>query len=140
LTDPSAVYLIERHLEGTASVEIFAARNAKSAREFLALRRVNKPNYRVIVRTNDEGTWIAVPGSIWLESLLPFQKDLRAAQVSGCIQCVLETRNPAGTCVMAEILCANCGASWTDGLRPGSSTVVRCPDCRSLNRVDPPRD
>lgn len=124
-----------------ATYEIYAADHAEAAKGFLLSLHVDRENYYVMVET-PEGTWGLDRLGLYLERLLPFQVDPSAAGYDGRI-CSMP--DPAGLEMAAnginesfviKVDCGKCQHQWMDAVRYQQVTVVRCPACKALSRID----
>jgi len=79
---------------------------------------------------------------LYLERLLPFQKDVGSAKCEGstCGMPDMFGLNAAARGIndnfIANVECGKCEHRWQDGLRYQDITVVRCPKCKTLNKID----
>lgn len=121
--------------------EDYSASDAESAKEFLLTKTVDKPKYYIKVET-PEGNWGMDKEGLYLERLLPFQLEIDAAQCEGAI-CEMPNLFSLQTAIngisdnfVVKLQCGQCRNQWMDGIRYQNITIVRCPHCRSLNRID----
>ena len=129
----------EQRLTGT--YETYRGTDAESAKAFLATKKVDRERYYIVVET-PEGNWGVDVKGLYLEKLLPFQTDVDAAECEGrkcgsvdMLGLEMAARGMSDNFVMM-VECGQCGHQWRDGLRYQNVTVVRCPKCRTLNRID----
>lgn len=124
-----------------ATYEIYAADQAEVAKRFLLSKRVDQKSYYVLVET-PEGTWGLDRLGLYLERLLPFQADVSAA---GCDGRTCSMPDPTGLEMAANginesfvinVECGKCQHQWMDAVRYQNVTVVRCPACKALSRID----
>ncbi len=129
----------DRNQSGT--YETYRGQDAESAKAFLMTKRVDEPQYYIVVET-PEGNWGLDVKGLYLERLLPFQTNVAAAQVQGrtcgfpdmfSLQMAARGINDN---FLAKVECGKCQHQWQDGLRYKNVTVVRCPGCKTLNKVD----
>jgi hypothetical protein len=132
---------IKKQQNGDATYEVYQAGDAETAKAFLATKKVDKPQYYIIVET-PEGNWGVDVKGIYLERLLAWQTDLGSAQCEGRTAGMPDT---FGLMMAAQgindnfivpVKCGKCEHVWSDGLRYRKVTVVRCPNCQTLNKVD----
>ncbi|MBY8860544.1 hypothetical protein K7711_29020 [Nocardia sp. CA2R105] len=98
-----------------------------------------------VVETPD-GNWGKDIDGLFLENLLPWQRNVAAAEYVATIVMIPGGINPSGVFwsagmgiadnYVAQLVCGRCRARWWDGIRYGDFTAVRCPSCRGLNQVD----
>jgi hypothetical protein len=89
-----------------------------------------------------EGDWGLDIDGLYLEQLIPFQLDINSAGCEGII-CGMPTpaslqyaANGVTDNFVVKVKCGKCSNKWEDGIRYKNITVVRCPRCNSLNKVD----
>lgn len=140
-SDPTQPKLLRKEKRDKSTYEIYRAGDAETAKSFLATKRVDQPQYYLIVETPDGNWGIDVKG-IYLERLLPWQKDVSSAQCEGHLS---RFPDPFALEMAAKgfndnfvvpVKCGKCEHEWTDGLQYQKVTVVRCPKCRTLNKID----
>lgn len=136
------------HIKTTATARfiVFRARNADQAKRFLLDDLIVDTQVTYFVVETPEGIWGKDIDGLYLENLLPWQRDIEAAEYEAAIITLAAVGNPSGTFMSAstgttdnytvEVECGRCQAHWWDGVRYRDFTAVRCPACRSLNRVD----
>jgi hypothetical protein len=121
--------------------EDYTAVNAETAREFLMTKTVSQPKYYIKVVT-PEGNWGMDIEGLYLERLLPFQLNIGAAECEGIIHgfpkpfSIKMVVNGVSDNFIVEVGCGKCGQQWSDGIRYQEFTVVRCPNCQTLNKID----
>jgi hypothetical protein len=124
------------------SYEMYNANRAEAARQFLLTRRVSEPLHYVVVET-PEGNWGIDIEGLYLERFPEPHHPLESAAVEGIP--AQQSANQFGLVEAAqgrrdnfvhEVTCGSCRRNWFDGLRYRAVTVVRCPHCERLNRVD----
>jgi hypothetical protein len=121
--------------------EVYKGGNAKSAKAFLATKKVDKPQYYIKVET-PEGNWGVDIDGLYLEQLIPFQLDINSAQCEGVIigkpsiASLKYAFNKLADNFVITVRCGKCNHEWRDGVRYNDMTVVRCPNCTNLNKVD----
>jgi hypothetical protein len=137
--DPS--FIRKQSLPG-GTYEIYQSTDAETAKEFLQSKTVVDSQYYVVIETPD-GTWGKDKEGLYLERLLPWQMDLSLATSEG-------SHNPLSVVpfglkmaanhitdnFILQITCGSCRHTWLDGVRYQNTTVVRCPKCKTYNRVD----
>lgn len=132
---------IENRQIKNRTYEVYQAKSAEAARSFLKSKRVEQKLYYIVVET-PEGNWGVDIDGLYLEQLLPFQFDIDSAQCEGYI-CGMPAvtgfqyaANGFADNFVVPIRCGKCGYEWNDGIRYKNATVVRCPNCKTLNKVD----
>jgi phage FluMu protein Com len=135
------VFLEKRSLPG-GTYEIYQSTDTESAKAFLKTRTVTEPKYYVIIETPD-GNWGIDKEGLYLEQLLPWQKDLSLAGVEGShnpLSVVAFSLQMAARHItdnfIVQVTCGSCGQEWLDGVRYQNTTVVRCPKCKTYNSID----
>jgi len=132
---------LSKNATQSGTYEVYKAKDAESAKQFLLTRKVDEQQYYIIVETPD-GNWGLDIKGLFLEHLEQFQKNVSAAQCTGFIngmpdmfslEMAAKGYNDNFT---VNIVCGNCKYEWLDRIRYQQITVVRCPYCRILNRVD----
>jgi phage FluMu protein Com len=138
---PDTPKFLRKEQSGESTYEIYKGADAASAKRFLLTKRVQKPQYYVLVET-PEGNWGMDVKGLYLERLLPWQTNLASAEVDGSI-CKLPDMDGVqfaakglNTNFVADLRCGKCEHEWVDGVRYRAVTVVRCPQCKTLNKVD----
>jgi len=134
-------------LSGTETVgeytyEDYAASSAEEAKLFLSFCKVVKPFYYIVVKT-PEGIWGLDKHGLYLEKLLPFQKEVLLEQCKGYCKSfpytitMVKAIGLSGIFV-CDIVCGICGHTWKDGIELCSirKTIVKCPKCKNYNGVD----
>ena len=125
----------------SGTYEVYRGSNAESARNFLASKKVDKKLYYIKVET-PEGNWGIDIDGLYLERLVPFQLDINSAECEGSI-CGMPTPaslqyvvNKLADNFIVTVKCGKCNHEWEDGICYKNMTVVRCPNCNCLNKVD----
>ncbi len=124
-----------------ATYEIYAADHAEAAKGFLLSRQIDRENYYVMVET-PEGTWGLDRLGLYLERLLPFQADLSAAGHDGRTCSMPDSAglvmaaNGINESFVIKVECGKCQHQWMDAVRYQNVTIVRCPACKALSRID----
>ena len=132
---------IRNQTDGDATYEIYKCSNAETAKSFLMDKHVDKKKYYIVVETPD-GNWGMDSLGLYLESLLPFQKRLDEAQYTVTVTGAPEENSlilaaqGVNDNFLIKVQCAKCGIKWIDGVRYKKKTVVKCPECKSLNLID----
>jgi ssDNA-binding Zn-finger/Zn-ribbon topoisomerase 1 len=138
---PAQPKFVRKEQKGNSTYEIYKGTTAEAARAFLATKRVDKPVYYILVET-PEGNWGIDVKGIYLENLLPWQRDIGAAQCDGQLasfpdmfglQMAAKGYNDN---FIVQVKCGKCEHEWSDGVQYQKLTVVRCPSCRTLNKID----
>jgi HEAT repeat protein len=122
--------------------EIYKGINAESARNLLFTKRVDKKNYYIIVET-PEGNWGLDVEGLFLEHLLPWQTNLSSVECEGTFigmswssfSLDMAARGNNENFIL-KVQCGKCQHQWYDGVRYQSITAVRCPKCKTLNKID----
>lgn len=133
---------VRKEREGNNTYEIYKGTDAESARTFLLTKRVDKKLYYIVVETL-EGNWGMDVQGLYLERLLSWQTDISSAKCEGAIIPLswsmfgLEMAAKGfNNNFIVKVQCGECEHQWLDGVRYQNLTVVRCPKCKTLNRVD----
>ena len=135
---------IEKRKTPSGTYEVYKARNAGSAKNFLKSKKVNENKYYIKIET-PEGNWGVDIDGLYLEKLQPFQQDsnyINSAEYEGSVsgipsQASLQyAANNLSDNFIMEIECGQCKHHWEDGIRYQNITVVRCPACKGLNKVE----
>ncbi|MET8649877.1 hypothetical protein [Nocardia aurea] len=136
------------HIKTTATARyiIFRAHDADRAKRFLLDDLIVDKRLTYFIVETPEGNWGTDIDGLFLENLLPWQRDVDAAEYTAPIITVPSVGNPSGGFISAskgtvdnytvELECGRCQTHWWDGIRYRDLTAVRCPACRSRNRVD----
>jgi tetratricopeptide (TPR) repeat protein len=139
----AAIAFVEKVEKDGITYEVLEASDARTARAFLFAREMKRSGYVVRIITPKEGTWCLDGDGLYLEKLLPYQSQLRAAKVTGTIvgepspvHLAAAESGARDNCVIA-IRCGHCGHIWPDALRLHKSIAVRCPECGTINKVEP---
>lgn len=133
---------IQKRTTPSGTYEVYQADDAKSAKEFLQTKSVSEAKYYIVVETPD-GNWEMDKEGLYLEQLLPWQKDQSLARVAG-------SHNPLSVSPFSlptaanritdnfviRVTCGQCHHSWLEGIRYQNLTVVRCPKCKTYNSID----
>ena len=115
--------------------------NAETTKTFLLTKKVDKKHYYIVVET-PEGNWGLDIKGLYLEKLLPFQTDIESATCEGhtCSMPDIFGLQMAARGInnnfIVKVQCGGCNQEWLDGLRYQNITVVKCPKCKTLNKVD----
>ena len=127
---------------GRARYVVFRGVDPEKAKRFLWEMRVDDQGLQYVVETTD-GNWGTDIDGLYLENLREWQRDTGTATRIGK---VLTVHDPTKSLVNAargaldnflvKIECGRCRSSWWDGVRYQDSTAVRCPRCRTVNRVE----
>jgi HEAT repeat protein len=146
---PSGIRSLGTSRKGHYTYQQYEGSDAESARAFLrqldSVTRIDDEDQYVTVETS-EGVWGRDREGLFLVRLLPWQTDLSRAQCDGQITVKptpASVRNALDDHemdnVIATVTCGRCGHEWQDGIRYRDLTVVRCPRCRTMNRIDATR-
>ncbi|MFD4456822.1 hypothetical protein [Nocardia sp. NPDC058480] len=140
--------LAPSHIKTTATARfaVFRADSADQPKRFLADDlRVDARLIYFVVET-PEGNWGRDIDGLYLENLLPWQRDIARATCDADIVRIPGIGDPSGGLItaakgtmdnfVAELRCGSCGSGWWDGIRYRDFTAVRCPGCGTVNRVD----
>jgi len=140
-TEASQPKFIIKRQTPSGTYEVYRGNNAESARVFLASKRVEQKLYYIKVET-PEGNWGIDIDGLYLEQLVPFQLNINSAQCEGSI-CGIPTMSSLQYAFkgiadnfVVPIKCGKCDHKWNDGIRYKNITIVKCPNCKSLNKVD----
>ena len=127
---------------GDSTYEIYKDIDAESAKDFLLTKKVDKRLYYIVVET-PEGNWGMDVEGLYLERLLPWQTHTGSAKCEGNVipmswstfglQMAAKGINDN---FVAKVQCGNCEHQWLDAMRYRNITVVQCPKCKTLNKVD----
>jgi ssDNA-binding Zn-finger/Zn-ribbon topoisomerase 1 len=137
---PGAPKFKGKERSGDNTYEVYTGTDAESARAFLATKKVTQGLYYIVVET-PEGNWGVDKEGLFLEKLLPWQRDTGSADCDGS----LGSYNLFGLQAAAKgwndnfvvgVQCGKCQYEWKDGIRYKDLTVVRCPKCKAKNKVD----
>jgi hypothetical protein len=121
--------------------EVYRAVDAESAKSFLHGKKVSESKYYIKVET-PEGNWGVDIDGLYLETLQPFQRKIENAEHEGRVYGLPNAvglqyaANKVSDNFTVEVECGGCGHQWIDGLRYQDFTIVRCPQCDGLNKVD----
>jgi hypothetical protein len=132
---------VEKRQTPSGTYEVYRGSDAESARNFLKSKTVSEKKYYIKVET-PAGNWGKDIDGLYLERLAPFQLNINSAQCEGSI-CGMPTSaglqyaaNGIADNFVVPVKCGKCGRTWEDGIGYKRMTVVRCPGCGSLNKVD----
>ncbi len=123
-----------------ATYELYTADDAEKAKDFLLKKKETRKFYYVEVETPN-GTWGIDKDGMYLDKLLPWQKKLSLGKCEGEISTwpSMHSIMVAGQGLMdnavAGISCGKCLHKWWDGIRLNKSTIVRCPMCKTYNKI-----
>lgn len=126
---------------GNGTYEVYKSNDVESAKAFLMEKRVDKPQYYVVVETPG-GNWGMDIKGLYLERLLPWQKNIQSAECSGTVTKMPDmfglqmAARGINDNFVTEIKCGKCETEWHDAIRYKNVTVVKCPGCKALNKVD----
>ena len=127
---------------GTSTYEMYRGTDAESAKDFLLTKRVDKRLYYIVVET-PEGNWGVDIEGLYIERLLPWQTNTGSAKSQGVVipmSWSMFGLNMAARGLndnfVAKVQCGKCEHQWLDAIRYRNITAVRCPNCKTLNKVD----
>lgn len=120
--------------------EIYSGTDSESAKEFLATQKISQKNYYMVVETPD-GNWGTDIQGLYLESLRVWQVNISLASCEGIAQpfSVFGMQAAArgiNDNFIAKVRCGKCGHNWLDGIRYKNTTIVKCPNCKTHNKID----
>lgn len=130
-----------RNASGTYYV--FRGSDTEKAKQYLRdeINVTREMTYYVVETPN--GNWGKDIDGLYLENLLPWQRNAQAAEHQGDIISVMTGAtgfvaidNGSGDNFIVLVRCGNCRHEWEDGVRYQNRTAVRCPSCSALNSVD----
>jgi ssDNA-binding Zn-finger/Zn-ribbon topoisomerase 1 len=125
----------------SGTYEVYSCTDAESAKTFLEKKKVEKELYYIVVET-PQGNWGLDIKGLYLERLLPFQRDLKSAKCEGQIVGFPElfglemAAKGYNDNFISKVQCGNCNYQWKDALQYKKTTVVRCAQCKTLNKID----
>jgi ribosomal protein S27E len=134
-------YGILRNASGTYYV--FRGSDTEKAKQYLRdeINVTRELTYYVVETPN--GNWGKDIDGLYLENLLPWQRNVAAAEQQGDIVGVMTGTtgfvaidNGSTDNFIVCVRCGNCRHEWEDGVRYRDATAVRCPSCATLNSVD----
>lgn len=139
-TEDHPPIFVGKQLNNGAIYEIYKSTDVEGAKVFLKTKEVDKREYYIVVETPN-GNWGKDIMGLYLEHLLPWQLDLKIAQVDGlCVPNEIFGMEMAAKGhndnFVVKIMCGKCEHNWLDGVRYQNDTVVRCPKCNTYNKVD----
>jgi phage FluMu protein Com len=126
---------------GTYYYEIYKCDDAEKAKEFLEKNFVDKYFHYIIVET-PIGNWGMDIKGLYKEYIMPWQTDIDSGEVEGSIAEVPDayslemSARGANDNFIVKVKCGNCGRDWTEGLRYQNWTIVQCPNCKALNKIN----
>jgi uncharacterized RDD family membrane protein YckC/phage FluMu protein Com len=133
---------IQKLQKENRTYEIYKGKDVESAKKFLMIKRVDKKLYYIEVET-PEGTWGMDIEGLYLVRLLPWQKNISLAKCDGYVIPMSYSNfglNMAARGIsdnfVVKIKCGKCEHEWLDGVRYKNLTAVRCPNCKTINKVD----
>lgn len=121
--------------------EIYESADAETAKAFLSTKSVGTNYYYILVET-PEGNWGLDIQGLYLEHLLPFQKNVSIAKHKGYVCKLPDMKNVENAAkglnesFVVDVECGNCKKQWKDAVRYRTTTIVRCPNCKGLNSID----
>ena len=121
--------------------EDYIGTDAESAKKFLLTKKVSEGRYYIAVKT-PEGNWGMDKEGLYMEGLLTWQTNITSAIVEGShdfsqsIFSVMAAKKGMSDNFVTGVTCGKCGHKWQDGVRYQNTTVVKCPECKTLNKVD----
>lgn len=127
---------------GDSTYETYMGTDAESARTFLMTKRVDEKQYYIVVET-PEGNWGMDVEGLYLEQLHSWQTNISSAECEGNVIPMSWSKFDLEMAAkgfndnfIVKVQCGKCGHEWPDGVRYQEITVVRCPNCKILNKVD----
>ena len=138
---PAAPKFVKKERKGGNTYEVYRGKDAESARQFLMTKRVDEPQYYIVVETA-EGNWGLDVQGLYLERLLPFQTNLSLADCQGGVCGMPDmfglqmAARGVNDNFIVKVECGKCQCQWSDGVRYQKTTVVRCPQCKTHNKVE----
>lgn len=123
-----------------ATYELYTADDTEKAKDFLLKKKVNRKFYYVEVETPN-GTWGIDKDGMYLDKLLPWQKELSLGKCEGeiskwpSIHAIMVASQGLMDNAVAGIRCGKCEHEWWDGIRLNKSSIVRCPKCKTYNKI-----
>ncbi len=132
---------IGKRTNPAGTYEDYRGTDAELAKEFLLTKKVGLPKYYIRVETPD-GNWGMDKEGLYLERLLPWQLNVSKASVQGehdfshSIFSVAVAKKGITDNFVLGVTCGKCDHKWRDGVRFQNTTVVKCPKCKTLNKVD----
>jgi DNA-directed RNA polymerase subunit RPC12/RpoP len=122
--------------------EIYESADTETAKKFLAGQKVTRNIHYIIVET-PVGNWGADINGVYLEELLPWQKNISSFDCKGGF--IPLSWNNLGLKHAAmgisdnftlQLKCGKCSNQWLDGIRYQNETIVQCPQCKAKNKID----
>jgi hypothetical protein len=121
---------------------VYRGDDPEAAKRFLRAEPVPHDRWYVVVETPD-GVWGTDSTSLYLENLRPWQCGTAEPDVTGAITALIDgTSNLVMAArgvvdnYLVEVTCGRCSHEWIDGVRYQDLTLVRCPVCSAINRID----
>lgn len=128
-------------LEDGTYYEIYQCEDAEKAKEFLLANPVDKPISYIIVET-PTGNWGMDIEGLYKEYISDWQTDIESAKIEGTAVGLPDEYSLKGAfngwCdnFIMQVRCGNCAFEWLEGLRYQDWTVVKCPSCLELNKIN----
>jgi len=132
---------IGKRTNPAGTYEDYRGTDAESAKVFLLTKKTSLPQYYIRVETQD-GNWGMDKEGLYLERLLPWQMDVSKVSVQGehdfshSIFSVAMAKKGITDNFVLGVTCGKCQHKWHDGVRYQATTAVKCPNCKTLNKVD----
>lgn len=139
--DIGTVKFLRKEKAPNAIYEIYQAPDAESAKNYLSTKKITEDKYYILVET-PEGAWGLDKLGIYLEKLLPFQFDINSVDCNGSTCGIPDmaglemAANGINESFVINIECGKCKNQWLDAVRYQQVTVVKCPKCKSLNKIN----
>lgn len=131
------------HEHGGATYDVLRGDDPERAKVFLRAEKITRERYYLVVETPD-GTWGTDIETLYLENLRPWQRDTANPDCDGTIESLIDGWTNLMSAAqgiqdnfLVEARCGRCGHEWIDAVQYQRVTVVRCPSCRAINRLDP---
>jgi ribosomal protein S27E len=130
------------HEQGAGTYVVLRGDDPERAKAYLRAEPITREFHYVVVETPD-GVWGADHLTLYLENLRPWQRDVGTATCTGRIEALINgTHNLEAAAqgiqdnFLVEVACGGCAHTWIDAVGYQQATVVRCPGCGAVNRVD----
>lgn len=127
--------------DGSQYIVFRGSDTEKAKRYLLEEHEVTERLFYYVVETPN-GNWGKDVDGLYLENLLPWQRDTTAAEYTGVVvdlaneTGIVAAARGQGDNFVATVRCGKCSHEWYDGLRYQNVTAVRCPSCATLSKVD----
>jgi hypothetical protein len=127
-----------------STYEEYECEDVELAKEFLQTKSVSVHQYYIVVAT-PKGIWGTDIEGLYKERLLPWQYEIGSAAVEGSAIGFpnLFSLNMAARKIsdnfIVSVECGSCKHDWIEALRYQDWTVVECPICHKLNKINSDR-